>query len=1091
MGTVNGLRRHSRWLLLAFGIIGAAAQAQAQAQAQTPSRAPAQGRAAPAFREPVTLASKDGVLEVRLTAHQSAARLDTSAVPVKNALLFGYTLVQGTASDGVAAARDVYPAPTLQVAPGETLVIHLENGLKDLTVRDFYDPNYAARGAAVPLDPAPLSESPINLHTHGLHVSPRGNSDNVLLHMPAGTANTYVYRIPVDHPQGAYWYHPHLHTLTAAHVYFGLAGLLTIGRADGNLPVVTQQAIPIRNMALQYNFVFDRQGPAPQFNNANWPQFVSTLEPPAPGALAAGTYRPVLAPVNFMQARPGTQFATVWYAGPLSINNMRGRFQFIPNSLQSFTAAAGSAGNVPADPARPDHLRDVQFTVNGQFQPTLRSKPGQTEIWVLSNISDIAYMNVRLTETATGRHPKIAILGQDGNPSPVVRYPTDEDGTRLLIPPASRFAIAVTMPETGDLVLEMPPLGGGARTQNAPGILYTANGTENPPAVLGTLSVAPSAVSYFDGFFFFPTQVLARAVPDGGQLTKKDTTKGTTTVFREGEPLVAGAPFDDLSRLTPDLTRRILINGGFLNDLASTDDPKTFIYAFDSGAFPNVPLIQPRLGSVEEWAFSNINNDEHPIHVHVNDFQLVAMSDPTVDLTLGPLMQGLDNVNVPAPNLGPEESVIQPGTLSIRTRFLDYAGLFVMHCHRLNHEDNGLMALVNIIPAVSTYAVAIPGGPGRAASVRVFDNNGDRLLATVTPFPGFEGTVNVAMGDVDGDGVYDLVVGAGAGRAPEVAVFSGGAGKGGAGQGAATFTRELARFRAFDAGATGGVSVAVAQIDGTTADNIIAGSGPGVRSEVKVFRSTLLPLGWAPALFSSFSPYGEDRSGVTLGTGFVDFATGRQSIVTAPGPGAPARVKVFAFPLLSPIGAATPVALSPPAPAPATPIPAALAPFGDICRGNVDRFEPVISAEFSPFGDDYKGGVSLATGWLAGVLGGAERIVVGQLDGGTVKVFSSGSALDGGPVMYLHSAAAHPQVAFGEMASLQPFGAGGRGLSVATTSTTEGADLLVSAPPEGGRPAKVLRFHMVRPAPSARQLEARRVGETEVASTGRITLGGD
>jgi hypothetical protein len=32
-----------------------------------------------------------------------------------------------------------------------------------------------------------------------------------------------------------------------------------------------------------------------------------------------------------------------------------------------------------------------------------------------------------------------------------------------------------------------------------------------------------------------------------------------------------------------------------------------------------VPLIQPRLNSVEEWRFVNHNNDEHPIHVHVND----------------------------------------------------------------------------------------------------------------------------------------------------------------------------------------------------------------------------------------------------------------------------------------------------------------------------------------------------------------------------------------------------------------------------------------------------------------------------------------
>ena len=57
----------------------------------------------------------------------------------------------------------------------------------------------------------------------------------------------------------------------------------------------------------------------------------------------------------------------------------------------------------------------------------------------------------------------------------------------------------------------MPERSGGAKTITAPGVLYTNNGTDNPPAVLGSLSVLPSAVSYFDGFFVFPTQVLARA----------------------------------------------------------------------------------------------------------------------------------------------------------------------------------------------------------------------------------------------------------------------------------------------------------------------------------------------------------------------------------------------------------------------------------------------------------------------------------------------------------------------------------------------------------------------------------------------------
>ena len=213
--------------------------------------------------------------------------------------------------------------------------------------------------------------------------------------------------------------------------------------------------------------------------------------------------------------------------------------------------------------------------------------------------------------------------------------------------------------------------------------------------------------------------------------------------------------FEDISQIKPDVERELLISGGFLDNLASPSDPKAFMYVFEGIGFPNAPLLQPRLGSVEEWTFLNNNNDEHPIHIHVNDFQVTHYLDPTRGLETGPEMWAVDNANVPAPVMGAEESVIQPGALSLRMKFDDFTGLFVMHCHRLNHEDNGLMTLVNVIPAVSTYAVAVPGSPGHAAEVRVYDGNGDRLVATVTPFPGYEGTTSVAMGDLDDDGIYD------------------------------------------------------------------------------------------------------------------------------------------------------------------------------------------------------------------------------------------------------------------------------------------------------------------------------------------------
>ncbi|MET0529041.1 MAG: multicopper oxidase domain-containing protein, partial [Microvirga sp.] len=310
---------------------------------------------APDYREAVTLATKDGVLEVRLTARQGEAALDTAGKPVRNFLLFDYELVRGFASDGKVTGKALYPAPTLQVFPGERLVVHLDNALSGLTIEDYFSPEYTAKEGSVPIYPVQLKESPLNLHVHGVHVSPKGNADNVMLHIPAGMSNTYTYDIPTTMPQGAYWYHSHLHTLTAPQVYTGLVGLLAIGRTDGNLPLVTNRNIPVRNMLLQYNFVFDRAGGSPQLNNANWPQYVSSIIPPKGDELAKGTYRPLLAPVNFTKSAVGSKFFTVWYAGPLSIRNDRGLLQTIPSNLQRFTAHDGRTDlDVAANPSLPD-----------------------------------------------------------------------------------------------------------------------------------------------------------------------------------------------------------------------------------------------------------------------------------------------------------------------------------------------------------------------------------------------------------------------------------------------------------------------------------------------------------------------------------------------------------------------------------------------------------------------------------------------------------------------------------------------------------------------------------------------------------------
>ena len=989
------------------------------------------GKPAP-LREPVRLSSKDGVLEVRLSAHQGTVSLDTVKEPVTNFLVYGYELIKGTSSDGSASGDNQYPAPTLRVYPGEKLIVHYDNDLQNLTIRDFYDPAFAPRDGEVPIYPPTLTEAPLNLHTHGLHVSPSGNADNVLLSIPAGMGNTYTYDVPKTMPNGLYWYHSHRHTMTAQQTYLGLAGLLEIGRPDGNLPVVTQRDIPVRDMAIQYNYVFDRNGKGHQLNNYSWPQFVSTLKPPEGSQLADGTYQPSLAPVNISETTMGAQYLTPWWAGPLSPHNNRGETQFIPSNLIAFDSPTKK---VAVNPALPENERDVQFTVNGQFQPELKIKSGQTEIWVVANISDIAYMTLRLTETATGNHPKFAIVGQDGNPYTQVGRPVYGDGTTLSVPPGSRYAIAVTMPNEGDLVLEFPP-DPNAKPLVNPAVLYTNNGTEHPPAVLGTLTVDPKYLAFADGFFVFPTQTLIRA-------TRDPSGQGQTTAFEPGQNLNAYTSFVDTSVMTPAVKRALTITDAIGAFPFNNNDPKAITYMFDDNSFPNVPLIQPRLNSVEEWLITNFNNDAHPIHIHVNDFQVMAIDDPTRGKT-GVQPWGLDNVNVPAPIFDDRHVVSTPSSLTIRQEFLQFAGPYVIHCHRLNHEDNGLMALINVIPEVSTYAVAIPGANGKPASVQVRDANGDKVLQTVVPFPSFEGTPSVAMADVNGDMILDLIVGSGSGVSPQVVAYDGNNTADG------LFRTELTRFAPFDSEFTGGVTVAGADIDGNAlADNIIVGSGPGMDSQINVYSSTLpAESGRAPDVFSAFTPYPRSQSGVTLAAGLVEAGSGRESIVTAPGPGDAPLVKTFRWDLFTPTARAV--------------------ANGTAAHGHSGRStDPRMTAQFMAYEENYTSGVALATGWVAGAEGGAMSIVTGQTGGdGTVRVWSSGSRLDGQPGIYLESPNHHEEnVEYAQIASFAPRSGATPGVTVATTSTTYGADLLIAGAVPGGE--EVRKYTLERPAPDA------------------------
>ncbi len=172
-------------------------------------------------------------------------------------------------------------------------------------------------------------------------------------------------------------------------------------------------------------------------------------------------------------------------------------------------------------------------------------------------------------------------------------------------------------------------------------------------------------------------------------------------------------------------------------------------------------------------------------------------------------------------------------------------------------------------------------GPGGGPDVRVFDGATGALVREWMAYdPNFTGGVFVAAGDVNGDGVPDVVTGAGPGGGSHVKVFSGKDGS------------LLGEFMAYVSAFRGGVMVAAGDLNGDGKADIITGAGPGGGPHVEVFDGAALPAGVDRTLFSFLAYAPGFTGGVSVAAGDVT-GDGVPDVVTAPGAGGGPDVRVF------------------------------------------------------------------------------------------------------------------------------------------------------------------------------------------------------
>lgn len=503
---------------------------------------------------------------------------------------------------------------------------------------------------------------PLVTHVHGAHTSDESDGYTEAWYLPlarnipasfARTGSKYdyfrlkfllkrglpwlpgsaTYQYPNDQPASTLWYHDHTMGMTRLNVYAGPAGFYHVrGGAydlqDGSLP-----------------------GPAPALGDA------------------AGTR---------------------YYEIPLAIQdrsfNADGSL-FYPSSRLFFDSFTGPyIGDTTASSDVPPIWNPEFFAntmvVNGRTWPKLVVEPRRYRFRLL-NGCNARFLILRLT---TADVPASASSGVWPPPSELPFWRIGAEGGFL--PSAiAQGDVLISPAERADVVVDFSGLAGQR--------VYLINlGPDEP---------------YGGGDFGSDEQVEGSAADfvyanpgTTGQVMMFDVSAPLSRADTSKNPAI-GLALPTVPKLGPEVvTRRVSLN----EEMSMIwDGPVAAILgSFNPSTGANMPMRwmdpvteTPTLGDVEVWEIHNFTVDAHPMHIHEVQFEVVDREVLTSDSPKAVVdngdLQNASQVFGPEPwEVGLKDTVIAyPGEITrVKVKF-DNPGLFVWHCHIVEHEDNEMM----------------------------------------------------------------------------------------------------------------------------------------------------------------------------------------------------------------------------------------------------------------------------------------------------------------------------------------------------------------------------------------------------------------